>query len=44
MVIEDAFVHYNWRRMHISLGYLTPHQYLDALKRGKVKVEAKVYR
>jgi transposase InsO family protein len=40
--IEEAFVDYNRRRIHSSLGYLTPMEYLDAWKRGRVKVEAKV--
>jgi putative transposase len=42
MAIEEAFVDYNRRRIHSSLGYLTPMEYLDAWKRGRVKVEAKV--
>ncbi len=40
--IEEALVDYNRRRIHSSLGYLTPMEYMDAWKRGKVKVEAKV--
>jgi transposase InsO family protein len=42
MAIEEAFADYNRRRIHSSLGYLTPMEYLAAWKRGRVKVEAKV--
>jgi putative transposase len=40
--IQDAFIDYNQNRIHSSLGYLTPYEYLDAWKKGKVTVEAKV--
>ena len=39
MAIEDAFVDYNQRRIHSSLGYLTPFEYLEAWKKGVVTAE-----
>jgi putative transposase len=42
MAIEEAFADYNQRRIHSSLGYLTPIEYLDAWKRGRITMEAKV--
>lgn len=41
--IVDAFTDYNRDRIHSSLGYLTPYEYLEAWKRGKkISAEAKV--
>lgn len=41
--IEEAFMDYNYRRIHSSLGYLTPIEYLDEWKkRAKVIAEAMV--
>jgi len=42
MAIEEAFIDYKQRRIHSSLGYLTPMEYLDARERGIITVEAKV--
>lgn len=37
--VADAFDDYNHRRIHSSLGYLTPSEYLDAWNRGNVILE-----
>ena len=40
--MRDAFAHYNRRRIHSAFGYLTPYEYLEAWKAGRVPVEEKV--
>ena len=39
IAIAEAFEDYNHRRIHSSLGYLTPSEYLDAWKQGNVVLE-----
>jgi len=40
--VEDAFTDYNRDRIHSSLDYMTPYEYLDAWRSGRISVEAKV--
>lgn len=39
IAIAEAFDDYNRRRIHSSLGYLTPSEYLDAWTRGNIILE-----
>jgi len=40
--VEDAFTDYNRNRIHSALDYLTPYEYLDAWRTGKITEDAKV--
>ncbi len=42
VAVEEAFTDYNRNRIHSALDYMTPYEYLDAWRSGKVTVEAKV--
>ncbi len=42
VAVEEAFVDYNRNRMHSALDYMTPYEYLDGWKDGKVTTETKV--
>ena len=35
-VVEEAFTAYNRDRIHSALGYLTPYEYLEAWRSGKI--------
>ena len=42
VAVEEAFTDYNRNRIHSALDYMTPYEYLNAWRSGKVTVEAKV--
>jgi transposase InsO family protein len=42
VAVEEAFKDYNRNRIHSALDYMTPYEYLDAWKSGKITVEPKV--
>ncbi len=41
MAIGETFVDYNERRTRSSLGYLTPYEYLDTGKTGRLTIGEK---
>jgi putative transposase len=42
VAVEEAFTDYNRDRIHSALDYMTPYEYLDAWRNGRISTQTKV--